>query len=115
MFTVLHLLGVFLLFSSLGGLCLQTSTPEGERGRSLAGMAHGIALIFVLLTGLGAVMAAGFGPSLPLWLWLKILIWLTLGGIVVLIRRAPQLRVFLFFGLPVLGGLAAWLCLIRPG
>ena len=115
MSTVLHLLGVFLLFSGLGGLCLQTGTSEGDRGRKLASVAHGIGLIVVLLSGLGSVAAAGLGGSLPLWVWLKILIWLTLGGSVVLVRRAPQLRVLLFFALPVLGALAAWLALTRPG
>jgi hypothetical protein len=32
----------------------------------------------------------------------------------VLIKRAPGLRVPLFFLLPILGGLAAWLAIARP-
>ncbi len=115
MFTVVHLLGVFLVFAGLGALCLQTSTTEGDRSRKLGGMTHGIGLIVVLLSGLGATASAGLGASLPLWLWLKILIWLIFGGIVVLIKRAPQLRVPLLFALPALGAVAAWLALVRPG
>ena len=115
MFTVLHLFGVFLVFAGLGGLCLQTATPEGERGRKLGGMTHGIGLIVVLISGLGAIASTGIGPSIPMWVWLKILIWLTFGGIVVLIRKAPNLRVPLLFALPALGAVAAWLALVRPG
>jgi hypothetical protein len=50
----------------------------------------------------------------PLWIWLKIAIWVAMSVSLVVIRRAPGLRVPLFFLLPVLGGIAAWLAIARP-
>ena len=63
-------------------------------------------LLLILLTGLGLVARNGLG--FPLWVWLKVAIWLAMGACVVLIKRAPGLRGPLFFLLPLLGGLAAW-------
>lgn len=106
----LHLLGAFLLFAGLGALCVQGSTAA-DPARRLGAMAHGIALVIVLGTGL--LLLEGWG--LPLWIWLKILIWLALGAVVVVIRRAPGLRPALLYVLPVLGLVAAWLGLVKPG
>jgi hypothetical protein len=106
----LHVTGGFLLFAAVGALCL----PGGDdaQRRKLGSIGHGIALVLILLTGLGLVARNGLG--FPLWVWLKMAIWLAMGACVVLIRRAPGLRVPLFFLLPLLGGLAAWLALARP-
>jgi hypothetical protein len=48
-------------------------------------------------------------------MWLKLILWLVLGGIVVLIRRAPQLAPTLWVVLPLLGAAAAYLALYKPG
>ena len=50
----------------------------------------------------------------PAWVWLKFLIWLALGGIVVAFRKAPQASTLLWWILPLLGGLAAYLALYKP-
>jgi hypothetical protein len=41
-------------------------------------------------------------------------IWVAMSVALVVIRRAPGLRVPLFFLLPLLGGFAAWLAIARP-
>jgi hypothetical protein len=43
--------------------------------------------------------------------WLKALIWLAFGGIIVLIRRAPRFASLMWWVLPLLGALAAYLAL----
>lgn len=105
-----HITGGFLLFAALGAICLP-GTDDPQR-RKLAAIGHGAGLLLILLTGLGLVARNGVG--FPLWVWLKILIWVTMSVTLVVARRVPGLRVPLFFLLPVLGGLAAWLALARP-
>jgi hypothetical protein len=106
----LHIVGGFLLFGAVGALCL--GAADDPRGRRLGAIGHGVGLVLILLTGLGIVARSHIG--FPLWVWAKIGIWVVMSVTLVLIRRAPGLRVPLFFLLPILGGLAAWLAIARP-
>jgi hypothetical protein len=105
-----HIVGGFLLFAAIGALCL--AGPDDARTRRLGAIGHGIGLVLILLTGLALVMRGHLG--FPAWVWLKIGIWLVMSVSLVLIRRSPGLRVPLFFLLPELGGIAAWLAIVRP-
>jgi hypothetical protein len=116
-YKVIHILGVLFVFAALGALML--ASREGvERGggRKLAGITHGIALLLVLVAGFGTLARLGLGSpaNWPLWVWIKLAIWLVLGGIIVLIRRAPQLGTLLWWLLPLLGGIAAWAAIFKP-
>ena len=105
-----HIVGGFLLFGAVGALCL--GAADDPRGRAWARSATASASLLILLTGLGIVARSHIG--FPLWVWAKIGIWVVMSISLVLIRRAPGLRVPLFFLLPILGGLAAWLAIARP-
>ena len=116
-YKVIHILGVLFVFASLGALILASRDGvERGSGRKLAGMTHGIALLVVLIAGFGALARLGMpNPAhWPLWVWIKTLVWLILGGIIVLIRRAPQLSTLLWWLLPLLGGIAAWAAIYKP-
>lgn len=106
----LHIAGGFLLFGALGALCL--GAADDPRGRKLGAIGHGAGLLLILLTGLGLIARNHLG--LPLWVLLKIAIWVAMSVMLVAIRRAPSLRVPLFFLLPILGAVAAWLAIARP-
>ncbi|HEY0511202.1 MAG TPA: hypothetical protein VGH73_04825 [Thermoanaerobaculia bacterium] len=117
-YRVIHIVGVLFVFASLGALMLASREGiERGNGRKLAGITHGIALLLVLVTGFGALARLGLSnPGVwPMWVWLKALIWLALGGVIVLIRRAPQLGTLLWWLLPLLGGAAAYLAIYKPG
>ena len=47
-------------------------------------------------------------------MWLKALIWLVFGGIIVVIRRSPRTSAALWWALPLLGALAAYLAIYKP-
>jgi hypothetical protein len=116
-YKVIHILAVLFVFASLGALMLASREGvERGNGRKLAGLTHGIALLLVLIAGFGTAARLGLpNPGAwPMWLWIKLTIWIVLGGVTVLIRRAPQLGTLLWWLLPLLGGIAAWAAVFKP-
>ena len=75
-----------------------------------------LGVLAILVSGFGALAKLGLSnPGIwPLWLWLKVLIWLVFGGVTVLIRRAPRFAPVLWWALPLLGGAAAYLAIYKP-
>lgn len=118
LYRVIHVLGIVFLFTALGGLLLAArARVETGVSRKTAGMTHGLALVLILLSGFGALARLDLSNpgAWPAWVWIKVLIWLVMGGIVVLIRRSPTTATVLWWLLPILGGLAAYLAIFKPG
>lgn len=114
-YKILHIVGFLMVFMALGGMALRAadqSTASGI-GRKLTGIGHGLGLIIVLVSGFG--MLAKLSLGFDAWVIGKLVIWLLLGGILVLIRRLPQFSTLFYWALPILGGLAAWLALFKVG
>ncbi|MDX1630326.1 MAG: hypothetical protein R3234_00540 [Thermoanaerobaculia bacterium] len=117
-YKILHLVGIFFLFAALGGLTLRTRSGTGSpEARKLTGITHGIALLVVLVSGFGllARLQVSHGWLFPPWVWGKLLVWLVLGGAMALVKRKAGWRAVFWFAWPVLGALAAWLALYKPG
>lgn len=117
LYRVLHVLGVVFLFTSLGALLLAARAGvQSGVSRKTANMTHGIALVLILVAGFGALARYQLSNPMawPAWVWLKFLIWLAMGGIIVVLRRAPQSSTVLWWILPLLGGLAAYLGIYKP-
>lgn len=110
-YKILHVAAVVWVFAALGGSLFAGS--DNERARKVAGMSHGIALIIVLVAGFGALAKLGI-TGVPGWAWAKLVLWLIIGGLAAVPKRAPQLAVPVFFALPVLAGLATWLAIAKP-
>jgi hypothetical protein len=115
-YKVLHLFGIMLMFSALGAVIAATvGGEEAPRLKKLSGMAQGIALVIILVGGFGLLARQGFTGSWPLWVWLKLTIWVILGGATILVRKAGARAGWLLVLLPVLGAVSAWLALYRIG
>ncbi len=113
-YKVLHILGVILLFTGVGGLCvLSIAGSDSARARKLAAMIHGIALVVVLVAGFGLLAKLGFGTDIPAWIWIKLVIWVVFAGVIVALKRAPQLATPLLFLLPLLGAIAGYLAIYK--
>jgi hypothetical protein len=103
-YIVVHMLGVFMVMSALGGITLH-SINGGTRDyihRKWIAMVHGIGLLIALIGGFGLLAKLGMESGLPVWAIVKLLIWVTLGGLPALIYRHPKrgklwLFVFLAF------------------
>jgi hypothetical protein len=117
-YKVLHLLGVILMFTMLGGIALHVvngGTRESNTGRRLTGALHGVALFVILLGGFGMLMRHELAKDgLPGWVWAKLGIWVLLGALGSVAYRRPAMARPLLIGLPLIGALAAWLAIFKP-
>ena len=117
-YKVIHLLGIFLLFSGMGGLwAVAVSSSETFRTsiRRLAIAAHGAAMLLILVAGFGMMARLQISHSWPLWIWIKVVIWVLLAGYPVLLKRQQKPSGILFFLAPVLGAVAAYAALFHLG
>lgn len=116
-YKIVHLVALFLAFATLGGLALTVangSTKETSSVRKLIAITHGVAVFFVLLGGFGMLARLGIVGKFPLWVWGKLTIWVIVAGLLAVPYRKPQLARPIFWLLPVLGGVAAWLAIYKP-
>ena len=118
-YNVVHIIGIILLMSALGGAAVRamvSSTEEIPSVRRLLAILHGSGAFLVLLGGFGMLARLGFmhGASFPGWLWVKLGIWLTLAVALIVPRRRPELARPLLLALPLLGGLAAFMAIYKP-
>jgi hypothetical protein len=114
-YQVLHVAALAAVFAALGGAAIAARLAPGERtpvARLLA-ITHGVALVLLLVAGFGMLAKLGIGMP-PGWAWAKIVLWLALGGLVAVVRRAPHLATGAFLSLPVIAGLSAWLAHSKP-
>ena len=92
-YKVIHLLGIFLLFSGMGGMwAVAAASSESLRNttRRLALAAHGAAMLLILVAGFGMMARLQISHSWPLWIWIKLTIWLLLAGYPVLLKRQDK-------------------------
>ncbi|MEM0967417.1 MAG: hypothetical protein AAGJ81_14820 [Verrucomicrobiota bacterium] len=107
-YTFFHLLGLILLSLGLGALLARAVlAPENKSFRIGGAIVAGFGMIFLLVAGFGMQAKGGYGW--PLWLNLKVVIWLLLGAVFTTIKRKPEWNVMLWVSVIVLTGLAAWL------
>jgi len=111
-YKILHLAGVIFLFFALGAMVLRAMAGQSEAGRKLAGLTQGIALIVILVSGFG--LLAKYQLGFPPWVWVKLLIWIALGGSAVLVRKLADKSALWWWVLPLLGVLAAYLGVMKP-
>lgn len=117
-YKVIHLLGILLLVCGLGGLWAMAAaaTDESRRAaRKLVLATHGAAMFFILFAGFGMLARLGITGGWPLWVWLKIGIWVLLGALPVLLRKPETPSRAWFYLAPILGTVAAWAAIFKIG
>jgi hypothetical protein len=112
-YRVLHVIGIILLFTSLGALAAVGASAD-HRLRKLAAIAHGVAVAVILVAGFGLLARLKMFGGFPVWVWLKLGIWFVLAMAVVPLRRKPEWSAALWLAMPVLGAVAAWLAVYKP-
>lgn len=108
-YKVLHLFGMSLVLTSLGGVILHVvngGTKDSNLFRKGAMIAHGVGLLLLIVAGFGMLAKLGI-HGVPWWVGVKILIWLILGGLAALAYKRPAAAAKLWVGVPLLATLAA--------
>ncbi len=117
-YKLVHILGILLVFASLGGLTLHAlngGTKQSNQGRRMVAVSFGLGLFLILLGGFGMLARLGLASGgLPAWTWVKLGIWLAVGGLLALPYRRPGAARLLWILAPALGLLAAWIGLYKP-
>ena len=84
---------VFLGYGAL--LARSMAAPENVSIRKLGSITSGIGLLLILIAGFGLIPKLGHSYT-ETWILVKLIIWLILGGLIVLINRKPQLAMLLW-------------------
>ncbi|PJZ81633.1 hypothetical protein CH359_06545 [Leptospira meyeri] len=117
-YKLIHIFGMFLLFLSLGGITLYTingGKKSENKFKAVAAIFHGVGLLLLLVAGFGLMKFRGISHSaLPVWVILKIVIWLAFGGLMAPAYKSPKLAKILWFVFPVLGLCSAYLAFYQP-
>ena len=105
-YRILHLVVLFVLFFSLGGLWLlyEAKSNSLKSFKKILITIHGISLLIALVAGLGLIVKLAVPTPWPLWVYVKFVIWLMLGAFPLVIKRAqsisPKIRhAFFLIGL----------------
>ncbi len=119
-YKIIHIVGIIFLFASLGGMMLHMmngGTKASNGSRKITAITHGLAMFAILLGGFGLIARVGIshGGPYPTWLFVKLGVWLVLGFIPVLIWRKGSFSRVFWFLIPVLGAVAAYFAIFKPG
>lgn len=114
-YKLLHFLGIFMVFSALGGQIVQALNGGDAKqmpGRKWMAVFHGLGLLIVLVAGFGMIAKAGYG--FPGWVIGKLVVWVALGGIGAVVARKRNLAGLIWVVVLLLGLIAAYLAHYKP-
>ena len=112
-YKILHLIGIFMIFLSYGGMIIRSAAGSDNKGlRRLGAMTSGLGLILTLVGGFGLLARLNYG--FPVWVLVKIGVWVVLGGLIALINRKPQLSQVLWWTTILLGLVATLMAVLKP-
>jgi hypothetical protein len=116
-YKLFHLFGIIMLFVSVGGIMLYAlngGTKADNTWRKTAAITHGIGLVFILVAGFGLLARVGMSWPWPGWVFVKLIIWLVLGGVTGLIYKLSSRGQWLWYVVILLGVIAAYMAIFKP-
>ena len=103
-YKTIHILGLVLVVMSLGGIIMH-SINGGTKGsnsfRKVAMATHGVGLLLLLVAGFGMLAKLQI-HGFPVWIIIKLGVWLALGGVVGAAYKNPALAKKLWIVVPTL-------------
>lgn len=118
-YKIIHIGAVLLIFSAIGGIALHAATGgtrQSNQAFRMIAMTHGIAVLLVVVTGFGMLARLGIARDAMSagWVWVKLIVWIMLGGVLMIPYRRPHLARPIFFIAPLLGLVAAAMAIYKP-
>jgi hypothetical protein len=111
-YTLLHIVGIILVFMALGALAFHGANGGTKASNQVRGMVmatHGVGVLLIVVAGFG--MLAKIQPmsaGLPGWLHPKLLIWVLIAAAPALLSRKPQWGKIMWFALPLFAATAGY-------
>lgn len=104
---------------SLGGLALHSIIQPGpleKSHRRLVSITHGVGLLITIVAGVGLLHKSGYSDASawPGWVYIKFLLWLLAGASLTLLKRVRAVAGLMWFALPILVMIGAYLALVKP-
>ena len=113
LYQIIHLTGVLMVFLAYGGMIVRSATGSDNKGlRRLGGITSGIGLFLILLGGFGLLAVMNYGW--PLWVLIKVGVWVLLGGMIAVINRKPECSQFSWWFTIILGMIALLMVILKP-
>ncbi|MCU0635744.1 MAG: hypothetical protein MUE41_12785 [Gemmatimonadaceae bacterium] len=122
-YELLKILGIVLVFTSLGGVAIHAAnggTKQSSRTRLLTIVVHGIGSLLILTGGFGMLARRGYFATdgglaaLPTFIWIKIVCWVVLSAVIFMPYRKPSAARWMFLGFPLVAVLAVYMALAKP-
>lgn len=112
-YKILHLVGIMLMFLSLGaGIARARFSPTDTAIKKWVSITHGVSMLIILVAGFG--LLARLGLSFPAWAGVKVAIWLVFGGWIAVINRKPEATALHWVVLGLLGLAGTFVALYKP-
>lgn len=115
-YKIIHLISIFMIFISLSGalFAYRVDPIKAEQFRKKLGMLHGIGLTGAIVAGFGLAARLDLMKNMPIWIYLKILIWLFFGASLTVARKRHALGGKILAVWIIVGGIAAVLAILKP-
>lgn len=117
-YQILHFVGITMVLLSFGAILLHQMNHRAQpfAHKRLVMATHGVGMLLVLVAGFGllAKKLGLVGQGWPLWIWLKLSVWLAFGIGVAYVLRTPYLAKFNWFLVVVLIGAASFVAIYKP-
>ncbi|WP_133795399.1 hypothetical protein [Prosthecobacter fusiformis] len=104
---ILHLVGLILVFIGFGALL----STEGAKSSMKW---HGTGLLISLVSGFGMLAKMGLFSALPVWVYIKLALWLVLGALPVLAKRRVVKPVVVVVLAAFIGATMGYLGYLKP-
>ena len=105
-YQILHILGILMVFLGYGALLGRAlAGSDCPRLKKMGSITSGIGLLLILVAGFGLIAKLGYNYS-ETWIWIKLAVWVALGGMIVAINRKPCCAPKIWWVLLALGTIA---------
>lgn len=109
-YKVLHFAGIIITLTSLSGYIFYFVQNKNNEKKKFFSIVNGVGLLIILVSGFGLAARLGYMQSLPNWVYIKLAIWLALGGAATIIKRqvlSPTVTYMLVITLGILAAITA--------
>ncbi len=114
-YKVLHVMGLMMLFSSLGAaIIFYASGSVVKTYKLLISVFHGLGLVLLLVSGFGMLARMGGGMIMPAWVHPKLLVWVLMGGALFAIKKKANWSTVWWLSILSLGLVAASFAVNKP-